>query len=183
MQITVKNKISAFSIALGQLTKTDMGNVKNKLIEFISGINAAINGEDEHAGILDYGDKLTQLDSLKTIFDTIEGYANRGLKDVIPNILNGISSAVNDFAPTPAGMQRLKETVDEIAKTLSVLYPYWGMYDNGGPDLSIFNGPAKGPKGSVDTGNSVGHNRISGYEKFVEKYKKAEVKEENPVTD
>ena len=179
---TVKNKLTSFTVALSGLMNKDMGSVKDKLIEFISGVNAAINGEGEHEGVGNYKDKLSQFDALAEIFGSLDEYANRGLKDVIPDILNGISDAVNNFAPTPAGMQKLKETVDQIAETLSVLYPYWGMYENGGPDLSVLNG--KGPKGSMaSSGSGQGRNRAGKFSEFLEKRQKAESSTENGMTD
>ena len=114
-------KLNNLASSIAHFVKSD--DISVKLRELIKGINDAIlgDGTDENPGIKDFDDKLKQFDSLSPIFDQLEEYRNLQLKDVVPDILTNITTAINDFTYDPNGIEVLKKAITGIKEALDIL--------------------------------------------------------------
>lgn len=153
---TLTSKLSSLATAMSQFTGTN--NVSEKMRDLVKGINDAIlgDGTDENPGIKDFGDKLSQFDALQPVFGQLSDWDFNGLKDVVPNILSGISNAINNFRFDPAGIQLLKDAMTGIREALDML----------NNDESVLGGT--GTKNSL-SGRGTGRNRISKADQLAEK--------------
>ena len=147
---TLTSKLSSLATAMSQFTGTN--NVSEKMRELVKGINDAIlgDGTDENPGIKDFGDKLSQFDALQPVFNQLEGFQTDGLKDVVPNILSGITNAINNFSFDPNGIQLLKEAMTGIRESLDILNG-----EEGGPKNRLFGKLNKGGRNRVSKASDV----------------------------
>lgn len=120
---TITAKLISFSNALSNIRTTSTEGIANKFNEFITAINKAILGDNskEYPGIKNYGDKLSQFDSISVIFDSLSEWQMLGLKDVVPGILTSITESINAFDYEPSKITVLKEAMKGIREALDIL--------------------------------------------------------------
>ncbi len=120
---TLRMKLNNFAAAINRVVGSKPEELGESIRGFVVAINDAILGDstEENPGIKDYGDRLSQFDALEPVFSQLESYQTSGLKDVVPDILTNITTAINDFSYDPNGIEVLKAAITGIKEALDIL--------------------------------------------------------------
>lgn len=143
--------LNNFANSLKNITLSNADTVASKIYEILYAINDAILGDGtdkKPALITDVGDKFGVFDTISEVFSQINGYKNQGLESVIPNILGGISTSINDFTYKPDGLAKLKTAVEEMKKILGIGGEET-EFTLSGPRLGLFSDLDKPKSGRV----------------------------------